>query len=116
MAGPDQENAAAAADARNVELDKIAETFTKVKEFLEADEFTFGELPSNNLITSTRKSALSSWKNYYKSLVMKPGHILQRLYPALDQCEAIETDVLKTEKFQLVRQLHGLKTQYNSEF
>ena len=38
MAGPDQENAAAAEDAKNVELDKIAETFAKVKEFLEADE------------------------------------------------------------------------------
>ena len=47
---------------------------------------------------------------------MKPAHILQRLYPALNQCEAIETEVLKTEKFQLVRQLHGLKKQYNSEF
>ena len=106
----------AAEDVRNEELERIAETFAKVKDFLEADEFTFGQLPPNNVETPTRKSALSSWKNYYKSLVMKPGHTLQRLYPALDQCEAIETEVLKTKKSHLVRQLHGLKKQYDSEF
>ena len=111
-----QENPAVAADAGNEELNRIAETFAKVKEFLEADDFTLGDLPPNNLVTPTRKAALSSWKNYYKNLVMKTSHILQRLYPALDRCEAIDTDTLKTEKFQLVRQLHGLKTQYNSEF
>ena len=38
------------------------------------------------------------------------------MYPALDQCEAVETKVLKTEKSHLVRQLHGLKKQYDSEF
>ena len=116
MADQAQENPAVVAGAGNAELDRIAETFAKVKEFLEADEFTLGDLPPNNLVTPTRKAALSSWKNYYKNLVMKTSHILQRLYPALDQCEAIDTDTLKTEKFQLVRQLHGLKTQYNSEF
>ncbi len=63
MADQAQENAAVAADAGNVELDRIAETFAKVKEFLEADEFTLGDLPPNNLVTPTRKAALSSWKN-----------------------------------------------------
>ena len=37
-----QENPAVAADAGNEELNRIAETFAKVKEFLEADEFTLG--------------------------------------------------------------------------
>ena len=49
---PAQENVAA--DARNEELEKIAETFAEVKEFLEADEFTLGELPPNNVVTPTR--------------------------------------------------------------
>merc|ERR1711996_60561 len=80
------------------------------------DQILVITLPPNNLVTPTRKAALSSWKGYYKNLVMKTGHVLQRLYPALDQCEAINTNTLKTEKFQLVRQLHGLKIQYNSEF
>ena len=65
MLNPAQEDAAA--DARNEELEKIAETFAKVKEFLEADEFTLWELPPNNMVTPTRRSALSSWKNYYKA-------------------------------------------------
>ena len=47
---------------------------------------------------------------------MKPGHTIQKLYPTLDQCEAVETEILKTEKSHLVRQLHGLKQQYDTEF
>ena len=106
----------AAENAQNGELERIAETFAKVKDFLGADEFSFGPLPPNQVVTPIRRSALSTWKNYYKSLVMKPGHTLQKLYPALDQCKAVETKILKTEKSHLVRQLHGLKKQYDSEF
>ena len=47
---------------------------------------------------------------------MKPGQTMQKLYPALDQCEAVETETLKTEKSHIVRQLHGLKQQYDTEF
>ena len=101
----------AAEDIRNEELERIAETFAKVKDFLEAGEFTFGPGPPNQSVTPFRRSALSIWKNYYKSLVIKPGHTMQKLYPALDQCEAVETNILKTEKSHLVRQLHGLKQQ-----
>ena len=100
----DDENAVE--NAQNGELDKIAEIFVKVKDFLEAGEFNFGPLPPNQPGTPVRRSALSIWKSYYKSLVMKPGHTMQKLYPALDQCEAVETEVLKTEKSHLVRQLH----------
>ena len=103
-------------NAQNGELNKIAETFAKVKDFLEAGEFNFGPQPPNQLTTPVRRLALSMWSNYYKSLVMKLGHTIQKLYPALNQCEAVETKVLKTEKSHLVRQLHGLKKQYDSEF
>ena len=47
---------------------------------------------------------------------MKPGHTIQKLYPAISQCEALDAEVLKTEKSQLVRQLHSLKLQYDKEF
>ena len=97
------------------ELDKIAEAFAKVKEFLEAGEFTLGPSGNNGPATPVRKVALSTWTNYYKSLVMKPGHTIQKLYPILDQCEAMETELLKTEKSHLIRQLHALKIQYNTE-
>ena len=98
------------------ELDKIAETFAKVKEFLEAGEFTLGAMRPNEVTTPVRRLALSTWSNYYKSLVMKPGHTIQKLYPALDQCEAVDAEILKTEKSHLVKQLHGLKQQYDTEF
>ena len=93
------------------ELDRIAETFAKVKEFLEAGEFTFGSTGNNGVATPIKKVALSTWTNYYKSLVMKPGHTIQKLYPVLDQCEVMETEILKTEKSHLIRQLHALKIQ-----
>ena len=98
------------------ELDKIAETFAKVKEFLEAGEFTLRAMGPNEVTTPVRRLALSTWSNYYKSLVMKPGHTIQKLYPALYQCEAMDAEILKTEKSHLVRQLHGLKQQYDTEF
>ena len=97
------------------ELDRIAEIFAKVKEFLEAGEFTFGSTGNNGLATPIKMVALSTWTNYYKSLVMKPGHTIQKLYPVLDQCEVMETETLKTEKLHLIRQLHGLKLQYDTE-
>ena len=57
-----QENPAVAAVVGNEELNRVAETFAKVKDFLEADEFSFGPLPPNNVVTPTRRSALSTWK------------------------------------------------------
>ena len=99
-----------------VELDRIAETFAKVKEFLEASGFTFGPMKNTEEASPVRKAALSSWTNHYRSLVMKPGHTIQRLYPAINQCETLDADTLKTEKSHLVRQLHGLKLQYDKEF
>ena len=97
------------------ELDRIAEAFAKVKEFLEAGEFTLVPNGSNGPITPVRKVALSSWTNYYRSLVMKPGHTIQKLYPLLDQCDDIETESLKSDKAHLIRHLHTVKLQYDSK-
>ena len=91
------------------ELDRIAETIAKVKEFLEVTGFTFGPLRNPEEVSPGRKAALSSWTNHYRSLVMKPGHTIQKLYPTISQCEALDAEVLKTEKSQLIRQLHSLK-------
>ena len=99
-----------------VELDGIAETFAKVKEFLEVTGFNFGGSTRNAKESPSRKAALSSWTNHYRSLVMKPGHIIQKLYPAISQCKVLDAEVLKTEKPQLVRQLHSLKLQFDKEF
>ena len=80
------------------ELDRIAEAFARVKEFLEASEFTLVPEGNQGPVTPIRKVALSSWKNYYRGLVMKPGHTIQKLYPLLDQCDDIETESLKSDK------------------
>ena len=60
-----------------VELDGIAETFAKVKKFLEVSGFSFGGTTRNAEESPSRKAALSSWTNHYQSLVMKPGHTVQ---------------------------------------
>ena len=98
------------------ELGKIAGTFAKVKEFLEVTGFNFGGSTRASEDSPTRKTSLSSWTNYYRSLVMKPGHIVQKLYPAISQCEILDAEVLKREKPQLVRQLNSLKLQFDKEF
>ena len=63
-------------NAQNGELERIAETFAKVKDFLEAGEFNFGAKQLNEVTTPVRRLALSTWSNYYKGLVMKPGHTI----------------------------------------
>ena len=67
-----------------LELDGIAETFAKVKEFLEVTGFNFGGSTRNAKESPTRKTSLSSWTNHYRSMVMKPGQIVQKLYPAIN--------------------------------
>ena len=47
---------------------------------------------------------------------MKPGQIVQKLYPTISQCETLDAEVLKREKPQLIRQLNALKTQFEKEF
>ena len=99
-----------------VELDGIAETFAKVKKFLEVSGFSFGGTTRNAEESPSRKAALSSWTNHYRSLVMKPGHTVHNFYLAISQCEVLDAEVLKREKPQLVRQLHSLKLQFDKEF
>ena len=50
-------------NAQNGELNKIAETFAKVKDFLKAGEFNFRLQPPNQPITPVRRLALSTWTN-----------------------------------------------------
>ena len=47
-------------NAQTGELDKIAETFAKVKDFLEAGEFNFGAQWPNEVTTPVRRLALST--------------------------------------------------------
>ena len=99
------------------ELNQIAKTFAKVREFMEVSGFSLGPLRANEEISSpNRRVALSTWTNYYRSLVMKPGHIVQKLYPVINQCEAMDAKMLQTENTQLIRQLHSLKGKYDKEY
>ena len=67
------------------DLGRIADTFAKVKEFLEVTGFNFGGSTRGSEDSPTRKTSLICWTNYYRRLVMKPGHIVQKLYPAINQ-------------------------------
>ena len=68
------------------EIGGITDAFAKAKEFLEVTGFNFGEA-SASANSPTRKSSLASWTNYYRSLVMKLGQIVQKLYPTISKCE-----------------------------
>ena len=47
---------------------------------------------------------------------MKPGQIVQRLYPAIGQYETLDAETLKREKPQLIQQLNTFKVQFDIEF
>ena len=98
------------------EIGGIADAFAKAKEFLEVTSFKFGEASAFASNSPTRKSSLASWTNYYRSLMMKPGQIVQQLYPTISQCETLDAEVLKRDKPQLIRQLNALKTQFETQF
>ena len=80
------------------ELGGIADAFTKAKEFLEVAGFNFGGASTASENSLTRKSSIATWTNYYRSLVMKQGQIVQQLYPTISQCEMLDAEVLKREK------------------
>ena len=102
-------------EASEDEIGGIADAFTKAKEFIEVTSFQFGKAYASTN-SPTRKSSLASWTNYYRSLVMKPGQIVQQLYPTISQCETLDAEVLKREKPQLIWQLNALKTQFEKQF
>ena len=95
------------------EIGGFTDAFAKANEFMEVTGFNFGEASTTS---PTRKSSLDSWTNYYRSLLMKPGQILQQLYPTIGQCETLDADTLKREKPQLIRQLNSLKAQFETHF
>ena len=99
------------------DLDQITKIFGKVKEFMEVEGFILGPLEANEVVTSpNRKAAIKKWTNFYRSLVIKPCHIIQKLYPVIAQCEAIDAETLKTSKSHLIRQLHSLKGEYDKKY
>ena len=69
-------------EASDDKLGGITEAFAMAREFLEVTVFHFGEA-SASANSPTRKSSLASWTNYYRSLVMKPGQIVQQLCPTI---------------------------------
>ena len=98
------------------EIVGIADAFAKAKEFLEVTSFKFGEASASASNSPTRKSSLASWTNYYRSLMMKLGQIVQQLYPTISQCETLDAETLKRDKPQLIWQLNTLKTQFETQF
>ena len=95
------------------EIGRFSDAFPKAHEFLEVTGFNFGGASPNS---PTRKSAMDSWTNYYRSLLIKPGQVVQLLYPVIGQCESLEAEDLKRNKPQLLRQLNSLKSQFETHF
>ena len=71
------------------DIDDMAATFGKIKEFMEVN-FNLGT-PENAVTSPPRCAAVNTWTNYYQHIINKPGQVLQKLYPLIGQCEAIES-------------------------
>ena len=82
-------------EASDDEIGGFTDAFPKANEFLEVTGFNFGEASTTS---PTRKSSFDSWTNYYRSLLIRPGQIVQQLYPTIGQCERLDAEVLKRDK------------------
>ena len=100
-------------EASDDKIGGFTDAFAKANEFLEVTGFNFGEASATS---PTRKSSFDSWTNYYRSLLIRPGQIVQQLYPTIGQCETLDADILKRDKPQLIRQLNSLKAQFETHF
>ena len=100
-------------EASDDEIGGFTDAFAKANEFLEVTGFKVGEASATS---PTRKSSFDSWTNYYRSLLIRPGQIVQQLYPTIGQCEMLDADILKRDKPQLIRQLNSLKAQFETHF
>ena len=96
------------------DIDDMAATFGKIKELMEV-VFSLGT-PENAGTSPPRRAAVNTWTNYYWHIINKLGQVLQKLYPLISQCKAIDSNTLMLSKLHLVRQLHSLKGKYDKEY
>ena len=96
-------------------LFELADSMAQGGSFPESN-FRFGLEEGETVFSPPRKKALASWSLYYNSIINPCAQIVNNLYPIVEQCEALDADLLKGSRLQIVRKMASLKSDFDTSF
>ena len=99
----------------NNALFELADSMAQARSFAESD-FRLGLEEGTTMMSPPRKKALASWTLYYNATINPCAQIVNNLYPIVKQCEAIDADILKSSRLQIVRRMASLKSEFDTSF
>ena len=96
----------------------LSDTMAAARSFSESN-FKLGaeeNKTGKTVFSPPRKKELASWLLYYNSTINPWAHIVNNLYPIVEQCEALDADMLKSSRLQIVRKMASLKSEFDTSF
>ena len=99
----------------NDALFSLADSMAAAPSFAESN-FRLGVDEKETVFSPPRKKALASWSLYYNSTINPCAQIVNNLYPIVEQCEALDADLLKSSRLQIVRKMASLKSDFDTSF
>ena len=101
--------------AINDALFLLANSMAAAHSFAESN-FRFGVDEKETVFSPPRKKALASWSLYYNATINPCAQIVNNLYPIVEQCEALDAELLKSSRLQIVRKMASLKSDFDTSF
>ena len=99
----------------NNALFELADLMAQARSFTES-AFRLGFEEGITVMSPPRKKDLSSWTLYYNATINPCAQIVNNLYPIVEQCEAINADLLKSLRLKIVRRMATLKSEFDTSF
>ena len=93
----------------------LADSMVAACSFAESN-FRFGVDEKETVFSPPCKKALASWSLYYNSTINPCAQIVNNLYPIVEQCEALDAELLKSSRLQIVRKMASLKSDFDTSF
>ena len=88
--------------AINDTLFLLTDSMAVARSFAESN-FRLGADDNETVFSPPHKKALASWLLYYNSTINPCAQIVNNLYPIVEQCEALDADMLKSLRLLIVR-------------
>ena len=93
----------------------LADSMAVAHSFAESN-FRLGMVEKETVFSPPRKKALASWSLYYNATINPCVQIVNNLYPIVKQCEALDAELLKSSRLQIVRKMTSLKSEFDISF
>ena len=92
-------------------LFELANSMAPAHSFAESN-LKLGLEEGETVFSPPHKKALASWSLYYNSTINPCAQIVNNLYPIVEQCEALDADMLKSSRLQIARKMASLKSEF----